>query len=67
MNVRCFFALGYWKFSIGSAAEVEQAHHEFETKRNQLGITELGKLENANGRANFIFSDLDKNWWELTS
>jgi catechol 2,3-dioxygenase-like lactoylglutathione lyase family enzyme len=52
---------------IGSAAELEQAHHEFETKWNQLGVIELGKLENANGKANFIFSDLDKNWWELTS
>jgi catechol 2,3-dioxygenase-like lactoylglutathione lyase family enzyme len=52
---------------IGSAAEVEQAHREFETKGSQLGITELGKLESANGKASFIFSDLDKNWWELTN
>ena len=52
---------------MGSAAEVEQAHHEIDSNQNQLGITELGKLENANGKAKFIFSDLDKNWWELTS
>ena len=52
---------------IGSAAEVEQAHREFETKQNELGITEVGKLESNNGKASFIFSDLDKNWWELTS
>jgi len=52
---------------IGSAAEVEQAHQEFETKQNELGLTEVGKLENNNGKASFIFSDLDKNWWELTS
>ena len=51
---------------IGSAAEVEQAHREFETKQNELGITEVGKLENNNGKTSFIFSDLDKNWWELT-
>jgi catechol 2,3-dioxygenase-like lactoylglutathione lyase family enzyme len=52
---------------MASAAEVEQAHHEFAARKNELALTELGKLENADGRANFIFSDLDKNWWELTS
>ena len=52
---------------IGSATEVEQAHREFETKQNELGITEVGRLESNNGKASFIFSDLDKNWWELTN
>ena len=52
---------------MASAAAVEQAHGEFEMKQNEFGITELGKLESYNGKANFIFSDLDKNWWELTS
>lgn len=52
---------------VGSAVEVEQAHREFAMKQNELGLTELGQLENADGTASFIFSDLDKNWWELTS
>ena len=52
---------------IGSAAEVELAHRDFDTRNKELGFTELGKLENNDGKANFIFSDLDKNWWELTS
>ena len=52
---------------IGSAAEVEQAHCEFATKQNDLGLTEVGKLESANGKTHFIFSDLDRNWWELTN
>ena len=52
---------------LGSVAEVEQAHREFGTNRHQLGLTELGKLGYSDSRANFIFSDLDKNWWELTS
>ncbi|MEX0805062.1 MAG: VOC family protein [Candidatus Binatia bacterium] len=52
---------------LGSAAEVEQAHREFSSNGEAAGITELGKLETANGAANFIFSDLDKNWWELTA
>ena len=52
---------------LGSATEVEQAHREFAEKGDSLGISELRELENTNGTANFIFSDLDKNWWELTS
>ena len=51
---------------MGSAVEVEQAHREFEARQNDLGITEVGTLENNNGKTSFIFSDLDKNWWELT-
>ena len=51
---------------LDSAAEVEQAHREFETKRNELGITEVRALETNGGKTSFIFSDLDKNWWELT-
>jgi catechol 2,3-dioxygenase-like lactoylglutathione lyase family enzyme len=53
--------------AMGSVAEVEQAHHEFATKRKEIGIIELGDIHGANGKVNFIFSDLDKNWWELTS
>ena len=52
---------------LGSAAEVEQAHREFTTNGQSLGVTEVGKLENSNGASNFIFSDLDRNWWELTN
>ena len=50
-----------------SAAEVEQAHRELTAAGESIGITEIGKLESANGKANFIFRDLDKNWWELTT
>lgn len=50
-----------------SKAEVERAHREFAAAGESIGIIELGNLENASGKANFIFSDLDKNWWELTS
>jgi catechol 2,3-dioxygenase-like lactoylglutathione lyase family enzyme len=52
---------------LGLAAEVEQAHREFETKRNELQITEVKGLQSNNGKTSFIFSDLDKNWWELTA
>jgi catechol 2,3-dioxygenase-like lactoylglutathione lyase family enzyme len=33
----------------------------------ETGVTKLGDLSEANGDAHFIFSDLDYNWWELTS
>jgi len=52
---------------MGSSEDVEQAYREFATKQTALSLTELGQLESANGNASFMFSDPDKNWWELTS
>jgi catechol 2,3-dioxygenase-like lactoylglutathione lyase family enzyme len=52
---------------MASKTEVEQAHREFVAHGKEIGIADLGKLDSADDRANFIFSDLDKNWWELTS
>jgi catechol 2,3-dioxygenase-like lactoylglutathione lyase family enzyme len=52
---------------LGSATEVQQAHRDFAASGAHLGLTELGKLEESGGKAHFIFSDLDKNWWELTN
>ena len=51
---------------MGSSVDVEQAYREFASKKTELSLAELGKLETANGNASFIFSDPDKNWWELT-
>jgi hypothetical protein len=52
---------------LGSKTELEQAHGEFAAAGESMGITELGKLEANGDKAHFIFSDLDKNWWELTT
>jgi hypothetical protein len=52
---------------MDSAVEVEQAHHELSANGEAAGVTELGKLDTINGKVSFIFSDLDKNWWELTA
>ena len=52
---------------MASTADVEHAHREFTEQGETLEITEVGKLESANGKMNFTFSDLDKNWWELTT
>ena len=50
---------------LTNPAEVETAHREFAAAGVTLGITELGELERTDGKTTFIFSDLDKNWWEL--
>jgi catechol 2,3-dioxygenase-like lactoylglutathione lyase family enzyme len=52
---------------LGSQTEVEQAHRDFAASRETIGITELGDLDQTNGNVNFIFSDVDRNWWELTA
>jgi catechol-2,3-dioxygenase len=52
---------------LASKADVEQAHRDLAAAGKSTGITELGKLETDGRKSNFIFSDLDKNWWELTT
>jgi catechol 2,3-dioxygenase-like lactoylglutathione lyase family enzyme len=52
---------------LGSQTEVEQAHRDFAASRETIGITELGDLDQTNGNVGFIFSDVDRNWWELTA
>jgi catechol 2,3-dioxygenase-like lactoylglutathione lyase family enzyme len=60
-------AVNRFTLQLGSTAEVEQAHREFVASGKEMGIADLGKLEKTNGKANFIFSDVDRNWWELTN
>ncbi|MGZ8531788.1 MAG: VOC family protein [Candidatus Binatia bacterium] len=52
---------------LGTAAEVEQAQREFVSTKKSLGLNEITDLDRADGTVSFIFSDLDKNWWELTA
>ena len=52
---------------LASAAEVETAHNEFVAHKSQLGLNAITGIESGNGNVSFIFSDLDKNWWELTA
>jgi catechol 2,3-dioxygenase-like lactoylglutathione lyase family enzyme len=52
---------------LASAAEVEQAHREFVSNKQSLGLNEIAEIDRTDGTVNFIFSDLDKNWWELTA
>jgi catechol 2,3-dioxygenase-like lactoylglutathione lyase family enzyme len=52
---------------MASTSDVEQAHREFAANGKGLGVADLGRLGSTDGGANFIFSDVDKNWWELTT
>ena len=49
---------------LASAEAVEEAHREFASSGKSLGITELRDLEQKDRQVSFIFSDLDRNWWE---
>jgi len=48
--------------TMASADAVEDAHREL---RAAKGLTELGALEERDGRTSFLFSDLNRNWWEI--
>ena len=59
-------AANRFTLKLASAKEVADAHKEFSTSGKEKGITELWDLQE-NGRVSFIFADLNKNWWEVTS
>jgi catechol 2,3-dioxygenase-like lactoylglutathione lyase family enzyme len=44
--------------------DVEEAHREL---RAAKGVTELGAIDRRDGRASFLFADLDRNWWEVAN
>ncbi|HUQ73650.1 MAG TPA: VOC family protein, partial [Burkholderiales bacterium] len=49
-----------YTLTMASAEDVAQAHREL---GKTPGVTELGAIE---GRS-FLFADLNRNWWEVTS
>jgi len=48
--------------TLASADAVADAHREL---RAAKGVTELGALQERDGRASFLFADLNRNWWEI--
>src|SRR3954471_3824758 len=52
-----------YTLSMASADDVERAHREL---ANTKGITELGSIDEQDGRVSLVFADLNRNWWELT-
>ncbi|MBM4262492.1 MAG: VOC family protein [Deltaproteobacteria bacterium] len=51
---------------VATPEEVEDAHKEFSKNGKALGINDVRELQ-TNGRAHFLLSDINKNWWEITS
>lgn len=49
---------------VESAAAVREAHREFSASGKEVGVTEVRDIERRSGQVGFIFSDLDRNWWE---
>ena len=52
---------------VASAQEVRDAHGTFAASGADFGVTEVHDLITEGGAASFIFADLDRNWWEVTS
>ena len=52
---------------VASPEEVEETHRSLVSSGKRLGITELGDLQEDRNEVSFIFSDLDRNWWEITA
>ena len=53
-----------YTLAMASADDVENAHRELGKTK---GVTELGALEERGGSLSFLFADLNRNWWELTT
>lgn len=60
-------AVNRFGLKVATPDEVEEAHREFSSDGKKLGVTEVWDLQQENGKVSFVFSDLDRNWWEVTS
>ena len=59
----------YQRFTLAvdSVDAVHKAYQSFEANRRAWKIKDLEKLEASGEEASFLFSDLNGNWWEITS
>jgi catechol 2,3-dioxygenase-like lactoylglutathione lyase family enzyme len=59
----------YQRFTVAvdSADAVHLAHRSFEANREAWKLSALEKVEASTEEAAFLFSDLNGNWWEITS
>jgi catechol 2,3-dioxygenase-like lactoylglutathione lyase family enzyme len=53
--------------AVDSADAVHKAYQSFETNRWAWKIKDLEKVEASAEESSFLFSDLNGNWWEITS
>lgn len=57
--------LNRFTLTVATPAEVEEAHREFAGTGVQAGISGLEDVRRRDGEVSFMFSDLDRNWWEV--
>ena len=53
--------------AVESATAVEEAHRWMKESGKELGVTELEEIQERSGGVSFLLSDLDANWWEISS
>lgn len=56
-----------YTLKVASPSAVNEAHGEFAAGGAKIGIGEVGNIEDRDGEVSFMFSDLDKNWWEVAA
>ena len=55
-------AANRFTLTMANADEVARAHAELRSK-----VSDLPALARGNGAASFVFADLNRNWWEVTT
>jgi hypothetical protein len=61
------FPLSAVTLSVASADAVHKAYQSFEANRWAWRIKDLETVEANGEESSFLFSDLNGNWWEITS
>ena len=57
--------LNRFTLQVQTEQEVADAHRAFRTSGKDVGIGEVRDLRDDNGEVSFVFSDLDRNWWDI--
>lgn len=52
---------------VASPAAVAGARRELAAAGVRGGVTEIGEIDEEDGRCSFLFSDPDRNWWEIAA
>jgi catechol 2,3-dioxygenase-like lactoylglutathione lyase family enzyme len=60
-------AVNRFTLKLASPSAVESAHATLSGDAKAHGVTHVGELTREDGEATFLISDLDRNWWEITS
>ena len=53
--------------AVESVDAVREAHKWLREVGQELGVTDLAEVNEQSGSASFLLSDLNRNWWEITS